>query len=119
MQNLKGIATAFLCRVRDTDKFTIVLVILGALSACLVLLRGVTHGIGMSWDSMHYIAGANKLLEGIFFFAYPAIFPPLLSILLASASFYIFDPRDVAGIVNAAAFGLTVFVAGLWLRGSD
>ena len=116
MQNLKGIAIAFRRRVRETDKFTIFLVILCALSACLVLLRGINHGIGMSWDSMHYIAGANKLLEGNFFFAYPAIFPPLLSVLLASASFYVFDPRDVVGIVNATAFGLTVFVAGQWFR---
>ena len=116
MQNLKGIAIAFLCRVRDTDKFTIVLVILGALSACLVLLRGVTHGIGMSWDSMTYIAGANKLLDGNFFTAYPAFFPPLFPTLLASASLDIFEPRDIASLVNATAFGLTVFVAGLWLR---
>ena len=116
MQNLKGVAIAFLCRFRETDRFTVFLVILGALSAYLVLLRGAAHGTGMSWDSMTYIAGADKLLDGIFFTAYPAFFPPLFPILLASAGLFIFDPRDIAGLVNATAFGLTVIVAGHWLR---
>ena len=116
MQIVMGIAIALLHRLRETNRFTIFLVILSVVSAYLVLLRGVPHGIGMSWDSMTYIAGADKLLDGIFFTAYPAFFPPLFPILLASASLFIFDPRDIAGLVNATAFGLTVFVAGQWLR---
>ena len=115
MQKVKDFVARQL-QLRVPDGFTVFLVILGALSAYLVLLRGATHGIGMSWDSMTYIAGANKLLDGNFFTAYPAFFPPLFPILLASASLYIFDPRDIAGLVNATAFGLTVFVAGQWLR---
>ena len=115
MQKVKDFVTGQL-QLRVPDGFTVFLLILGALSAYLVLLRGATHGIGMSWDSMTYIAGADKLLDGIFFTAYPAFFPPLFPIILASASLFIFEPRDIAGLVNATAFGLTVFVAGQWLR---
>ena len=36
--------------------------------------------------------------------------------MLAAASLGVFDPLDVAGPLNAAIFGLTIFVLGHWLR---
>ena len=42
--------------------------------------------------------------------------PPLYPLLLAAASLFVFDPLDVAGPLNAAIFGLTIFVAGHYLR---
>ena len=42
--------------------------------------------------------------------------PPLYPLLLAGATLFIVDPLDVAGPLNAAIFGLTIFAAGQWLR---
>ena len=103
-------------RLRAPDGFTAFLVMLSLLSAYLVLLREAAYGVGVSWDSMNYIAGANKLLDGNFLVAYPAFFPPLFPMLLAAAGLFVLDPRDVAGPFNAVVFGLIVFVAGQWLR---
>lgn len=80
------------------------------------MLRGVTYGVSVTWDSMVYIDGANKLLTGNFLIAHTAGSPPLFPILLTSANLFAVDPRDIAGPLNAAAFGLSVFIAGQWLR---
>ena len=116
MQNKKSFSTFLPARLQALDGFTVFLVALSISSAILVLMREVTHGVGLGYDSMHYISGANKLLDGNFFFGYTAFFPPLYPILLALTSFSVLDPRDVAGPLNAAAFGLTVYIAGQWLR---
>lgn len=116
MQGLKLSAISRLFRLRRPDGFIVFLITLSVLSASLVLLREVTYGVWVSWDSMNYIDGANKLRTGSFLDAYPATTPPLFPILLASANLFAVDPRYIAGPLNAAAFGLSVFVAGQWLR---
>ena len=116
MQELKRSAISRLFSFRRPDGFIVFLVTLSVLSASLILLREATYGVWVSWDSMNYIAGANKLLTGNFLVAYPATTPPLFPILLTSANLFAVDPRDIAGPLNAAAFGLSVFVAGQWLR---
>ena len=45
-----------------------------------------------------------------------ALWPPLYPMLMAAAGGFAFDARLVAGPFNAIAFGLTAFVAGLWMR---
>ena len=75
----------------------------------------------MEWDSVTYIAVARNLLAGNGFFqsydgAYYVYWPPLFPGLLALASLFVFDPHEVAGLVNAIALGLTIFLAGWWLR---
>ncbi len=86
----------------------------------LVLLREATYGAVLSRDSVSYIAAARSLLAGegfVNFLGAPYVYwPPLYSLLLAAASLFTFDPREVAGPVNAAVFGLTVFIAGRYLR---
>ncbi len=98
------------------DGFTAFLAALGLLGAALVLLRVATYGVGLIWDSIIYISVTRNLLEGEDFIQFSGdhyvLWPPLFPMLLALASLHVFDPHDVAGFVNAAAFGLTLFVSG-------
>ena len=103
------------------DTFTMLLAALSALGVASVMAREITYGVALHWDSIQYIAGARNLLTGE---GYSGIsgspvtwWPPLYSLLLATASLGgAWDPLDVAGPVNAAVFGLTIFVVGRYLR---
>lgn len=96
------------------------LVCFAALGAALVLAREVAYGVALTWDSVEYVGVARNLLAGEGFIQFYGgrykAFPPLYPALLAGASLGGFDPLAVAGPVNAVLFGLTVFVAGWWLR---
>ena len=103
------------------DRCTVLLAALAVLGAALVLLREITYGVGLEWDSINYISVARNLLAGegfvqIFGSGVYTRWPPLYPLLLAASGFLVFDPRDVAGPLNAVIFGLTIFVAGQWLR---
>ena len=120
MQELNKAVTGRTTRLWP-DRFTLFLAALAILGAVLVLLHEVTYGVALSWDSVTYIATARNLLAGSgFTLPYDGTnyvdWAPLFPMLLALASLFVFDPHDVAGLVNAAAFGLTIFVVGLWLR---
>ena len=101
--------------------YVLLLAVLAVLGGCLVLSRQVAYGVGLELDSAHYIGVAKKILVGEGFTEpfgggqYNG-WAPLYPALLAAAGFLVFDPRDVAGPLNAAIFGLTIFVAGRWLR---
>ena len=103
------------------DRFTLTLAALALLGAALILARQVNYGAGLGVDSIYYISVARHLLEGEGFVAvtnkelYMA-WAPLYPMLLAAASLFVFDPYAVAGPLNAAIFGLTIFVAGHYLR---
>ena len=85
-----------------------------------VLARSVTYGVELYWDSVVYISTARNLLSGEGFVAFQGQphqhWPPLYSMLLAGAGAAGLDPRDAAAPLNAAVFGLNLFVVGLWLR---
>ena len=102
------------------DQFTLALVALGLLGTVLVLFRQFSYGPNLDSDSVTYIVAAQLFSEGEGFvgrFSYlPGQFGPLYPLLLSAAGLFVFDPRDVAGPFNAAAFGLTIFVVGWWLR---
>ena len=91
-----------------------------ALGAVLVLARQVPYGAGLHWDSIIYVTVARNLQAGVGFSDYtghPYVsWPPLYPLLLAVASFDVLDPLDVAGPLNAALFGITIFVVGQYLR---
>ena len=86
-----------------------------ALGAGLVLLRQAGHGPGVSPDGVGYIVAARNLLagDGLGHFVYQ---PPLYPAMLAGGGLFGPDPYAFAGPLNAAFFGLTVLVAGWWLR---
>ena len=103
------------------DCFTILLLALGGLGAALVLLRGTTFGAGLEIDSSLYVAGARNLVAGNgLVSATRAVYldgAPLFPLALALfGALFSMDPADAAGYLNAAAFGLTIFVATTWLR---
>ena len=120
-------------------RFTIFLGSIAVLGAMLILLR-VSHGIGLRTDGMYYIElaraladgerglawlsggmphlvwGSHPAWEGFTPLAQSAFWPPLLSILLVTFGGFAIDPLQLAGPLNAAAFALTIFIAGHWLR---
>lgn len=102
------------------DGFTLLLLGLSLLGVGLVLLREATYGVALHWDSVNYISVARNILAGEGFVEFTGKdytrWPPLYPLVLAGASLFVFDSCDVAGPLNAAAFGLTIFIAGRWLR---
>lgn len=96
------------------------LVALAVLGAVLVLLRNHPYGPGLHFDAVNYIGVARNLLAGEgwvrFHGASYTSAPPLYPALLALSGLLSgFDPRDIAGPLNALLFGLTVFVAARWM----
>ena len=103
-----------LARIRP-DRFTLFLIGVAVLGAGLVLARQVNHGVALFWDSTGYIITARDLSAGAGL-SHGAQAPPLFPMLLATGSFGVVDPWHVAGPFNAICHGLTVLVAGQWLR---
>ena len=107
-------------RPRRPDGWALFLAALSALGVASVLARQITYGLGLYWDSIEYIAVARNLLAAEGFTSYNggiySMWPPLYPLVLAVASLGLFDPLEVAGLLNAALFGLTIFVVGRYLR---
>ncbi len=105
------------CRPRP---FTLLLTALSLLGAGLVLARQISYGVGLDWDPVYYISVARNLADGAGFTGFDghtySLQPPLYPLLLAAAGLLAFDPYAAAGPVNAAIFGLTIYVAGSYLR---
>ncbi len=105
---------------RRPPGFTLLLLGISLLGVGLVLLRGATYGAALSYDSVVYISTARNILAGEgfvdFLGGHYVLRPPLYPLLLVAASLFVFDPIDIAGPINAAVFGLTVFIAGRYLR---
>ena len=108
-------------------RFTLLLTALAVLGAALVLSRQVAYGVGLGWDSINYLSVARNLLAGEGFVQDTFVettdgsldytmWAPLYPLLLAVSGLRVFDPWDIAGPLNAVIFGLTIFVAGRWLR---
>ena len=105
---------------RRPDRFTLLVAAAAAAAAGLVLLRQAAYGPGMLADGLSYIMAARNLLAGDGLDGYWGpwyIWPPLYPALLAGGGgLFGIDPYAVAGPLNAVIFGLTVLVAGWWLR---
>ena len=108
---------------RRPDRFTLLLAAAAALGAGLVLLRQAGYGPGMPWDAVNYITVARNHLAGdggatpfVDLVGPLGSWPPLYPAMLAGGGLFGLDPYAVAGPLNAVIFGLTVLVAGSWLR---
>ena len=110
-------AAAFPAR-RRPDRLTLLIAAIALLGVALALARGATYGVALQTDSFFYIMAARDLLAGDGFSAGDdyTTWPPLYPLLLAAASLGVFDPYAVAGPLNAALFGLTIFIVGQYLR---
>ena len=95
-------------------------IVFAVLGADLALAREIGFGAALSSDGLNYVAVARNLLAGEGFaqdLHGPYVhWPPLYPALLAAASLFAFDPYDAAGPLNAAIFGLTIFVVARYLR---
>ena len=117
---LNGARTARL--IRRPDAFALFVAGVAALASASVLLRAASFGPLLFWDSMNYIGVARSLLAGGGFAevyrdgGLYTHWPPLYPALLAAGGLSLFDPLDMAVPLNAAAFGVTVFAVGAWLR---
>ena len=105
------------------DRFTLLLIAIALLGTGLVLARHVTYSVVLWGDSSAYISTALGLLAGEGLTVLWAEdtnphygWPPLYPMLLAAGSLGLFDPYDVAGPFGAVCHGLTILVAGQWLR---
>ena len=106
--------------LRRPDGFTLLIIGAALLGAGLATARQIEYGVGLTWDSVNYIGVARNLLDGDGFVEITGrlytYWAPLYPTLLAAASLPWLDPQDVAGPLNAAAFGLAVVASGAWLR---
>ena len=101
------------------DRFALLVVGAALLGAVLVLLRQASYGPGMLADGLSYVMAARGLLAGDGLDGYWGNWiyqPPLYPAMLASGGLLGLDPYAFAGPLNAVVFGLTVLVAGRWLR---
>ena len=102
--------------------FALLLMAIAALGAGLVLARTTVDGVSVQGDSIPYVDVARSLLAGHGFMQWgeegkPFVaWGPVWPTALALVSLGVFDPLDVAGPLNAACFGLTILVAGHWMR---
>ena len=101
------------------DRLTLLLAAIGVLGAVLVLLRVTAHGPGAGVDSAWFVSTARSLPQGDGFLAHLGAYDgkgPFFPLALAGVGLLGPDPLDAAGWLNAAAFGLTVFAAAVWVR---
>ena len=105
---------------RIPDRTTMLIACIAALGAALVLAREATYGVALSNDSLSYFVLARNLLEGEGYTSFRGLphtlQPPLYPSLLIVAGLGVLEPQTIAGPLNAAIFGLTVFVLGCYLR---
>ena len=102
------------------DRLTFLLAAIAAAGAGLVMARQINYGPGLGWDSVVYLSLAQNLLAGDGFIqftgGYVTFWPPLYPLSLAAASLGLVNPFAIAGPLNAAIFGLTIFITGQYLR---
>ncbi len=83
-------------------------------------VRTGEYGLGLTNDSLHYLAAAESIAEGKGLKDATGgpflLFPPLYPLVLAGVSRLGIEPVAAARLVNVAAFGLLTLLAGLWLR---
>src|SRR5512140_1318527 len=91
-----------------------------ALVGIALVLRATPEGLGLSDDSIGYIAGARSMLAGHGYReAWLASdqpvthFPPAFPRLLAFIGLFGLDPLRAARFLNASLFGLNIFLLGI------
>lgn len=102
------------------DGFTLLLVALAALGVAHALARTASHGAAIDADGINYLSAAENLLAGDGLVTHRGtpllLWPPFFPMLTAFIGLPGIEPLEAGRLLNAAAFGLIVLVAGLWLR---
>ncbi len=103
------------------DLALLLILLCALLGAAHILVRTSSHGVAIGADSTTYLSTAENLIAGQGLQDYRGPIPwwvaPGFPLLLAAVGIVAgVEPSEAARMVNAAAFGLTVLLAGLWLR---
>ena len=102
------------------DPFALLIVVLAGLGTAHILVRTATYGAAVSPDSTVYLSTALNFLAGEGWRDFTGepltLYPPLFPLLLAAFGWVGIDPLEAGRWVNAIIFGLTILVAGGWLR---
>lgn len=106
--------------LKPSHAASLLILILLAVSATLLVLRATPEGLGLSDDSIAYIAGARSLLAGQGYReAWLASngpvthFPPGFPAALAFIGLFGLDPLRGARFLNALLFGLSTILLGI------
>ena len=112
-------AIAWIARFRR-DRFMLLIAFLAGLGTAHILVRTATYGAAVNSDSTLPLSTAMNLLAGEGWRDFAGIpltgWPPLFPLLLAAGGWVGIEPLEAGRWINAAAFGLTIFAAGGWLR---
>lgn len=104
--------------LRSVDPVVHGILALGLVAGLLVVTRTWEYGIGLSPDSVWYVAMARELATGHDAFAgehlRPA-WPPLFILLIAAPALVGVDPIDAVAILNPSILVSICVVSGLWL----
>ena len=96
------------------------LVMIALVGAAHLWLRTGEYGLGLTNDSLHYLAAAESAADGKGLQNAAGgsflLFPPLYPLVLAGISRLGIEPVVAAQLVNIVAFGLLILLAGFWLR---
>ena len=116
---MKCSAIAWIARFRH-DRFMLLIAFLAGLGTAHILVRTATYGAGVGTDATVLLSTVMNFLAGEGwrdFTGRPmATWPPLFPLLLAAFGWVGIEPLAAGRWVNATAFGLTILVAGGWLR---
>ena len=102
------------------DRFALLIVVLAGLGTAHILVRTATYGPAVGHDSTLFLSTAINFLAGEGwqdFWGRPLVgWPPLFPLGLAAGGWVGIEPLATGRWINATAFGLTILVAGGWLR---
>ena len=119
LSTVKHSAFAWLARFWR-DRIALLIVVLAGLGTAHILVRTATDGVAVAPDSVFYLSTALNFLAGEGWRDFKgdplALWPPLFPLLLAAFGWVGIEPLEAGRWINAAAFGLTILVAGCWLR---
>ena len=102
------------------DPFTLLIVVLAGLSTAHILVRTAPYGAAVTPDSTYFLSTALNFLAGEGWRDFAGrpltLWPPLFPLLLVASGWIGIEPLEAGRWINAAFFGLTILVAGGWLR---
>ncbi len=92
------------------------LILLSLIGFALVWISTSRYGVGLGPDSTNYIAAARSIAQGEGFIGIDGApythWPPMYPVILAAPAIIGVDPLVGARWINAAAFGVIIFLAG-------
>ena len=108
------------CARFGRDPCALLIVVLAGLGTAHILVRTASYGAAIDGDSVFFLSTAMNFLAGEGWLnarGTPLVWwPPLFPLLLVALGWVGIEPLEAGRWINAAAFGLTILAAGLYLR---